>query len=182
MSASSPPLSRRHAVYAGSFDPLSLGHLDVIRRGVALFDRVTVAIGINPAKSPLFSHQERLTIIREVVAPFPKVDVACFEGLTVNFLRSIGAGVMLRGLRTLTDIESEFTMTLANHALDPEIETVFLMASEGYSHISSSLIKQVALLGQEGQEQSLSKFVPPAVITALRQKLKSRPVAPASPG
>jgi pantetheine-phosphate adenylyltransferase len=182
MTVESPRLNRRHAVYAGSFDPLSLGHLEVIRRGGELFDRVTVAIGINPAKSPLFSHQERLTIIREVVAPFPKVDVACFEGLAVNFLRSIGAGVMLRGLRTLTDIESEFTMTLANHALDPEIETVFLMASEGYSHISSSLIKQVALLGQDGQEHSLAKFVPPAVITALRQKLKSRPVGSALPG
>ncbi|HBH52670.1 MAG TPA: pantetheine-phosphate adenylyltransferase [Planctomycetaceae bacterium] len=178
MPAEQVPLNRRHAVYAGSFDPLSLGHLDVIRRGGELFDRVTVAIGINPAKSPLFSPQERLAIIRAVVAPLRNVDVACFEGLAVNFVRGIGAGVMLRGLRTLTDIEAEFTMTLANHALDREIETVFLMASEGYSHISSSLVKQVALLGKEGQDESLAKFVPPQVIAALRQKLR----APSVPG
>ncbi len=178
MDSTNTRLSTRHAVYTGSFDPLSLGHFDIIRRGARMFDQLTVGIGINPGKSPLFTPQERVEMIESVVKPFPNVNVACFEGLAVTFLRSLGAGVMLRGLRTLTDIEAEFTMTLANRALGPEIETVFLMASEGCSHISSSLVKQVALLGEGLATEPLEKFVPPEVITALRAKLLlRRPVA-----
>ena len=125
-------LNPRHAVYAGSFDPITLGHLDIIRRGARMFDRLTVAIGVNPDKRPLFSPEERVSLIGEIVRDMPNVEVTAFEGLTVDFVRRSGAAIMLRGLRTLTDIEAEFTMTLANRALAGEIETVFLMASEKY--------------------------------------------------
>ena len=163
-------LSPHHAVYAGSFDPLTLGHLDIIRRGSALFDHLTVGIGINPEKRPLFTPEERLATIQHVVAPLKNVAVQCFEGLTVNFVRSCNAAVMLRGVRTLTDIETEFTMTLANRALDPAIETVFLMASEKYSHISSSLIKQIAHLGGRNTADQLKSFLPSELIEQLLSK------------
>jgi pantetheine-phosphate adenylyltransferase len=113
--------------------------------------------------------------LRQVLRPFENVEVACFEGLAVNFVKRRGAAVMLRGLRTLSDIEAEFTMTLANRALASEIETVFLMASEKYSHISSSLIKQVALLGSDSANEPLESFVPHEVIVPLRRKFPLRP-------
>jgi pantetheine-phosphate adenylyltransferase len=167
-------LNPRHAVYAGSFDPVSLGHKDIIERGARMFERVTVGVGINPEKSPLFTPQERLDLLQQVLKPYPNVSVACFEGLAVNFVRRCGAAVMLRGLRTLTDIEAEFTLTLANRALAAEIETVFLMASEKYSHISSSLIKQVAMLGTDSlnEHEPLEAFVPREVIAAVRAKFQ----------
>lgn len=168
------PLDPRHAVYAGSFDPVSLGHFDIITRGARLFDRLTVGIGINPEKLPLFSPQERLDLLQQVLRPFRNVEVACFEGLAVDFLKRRGAAVMLRGLRTLSDIEAEFTMTLANRALAAEIETVFLMASEKYSHISSTLIKQVAMLGSDSAKEPLESFVPHEVIVPLRRKFPLR--------
>ena len=143
-------LDERHAVYVGSFDPPTHGHHDIISRGAALFQRVTVGIGINPDKTPLFSSEERLSLLREIVAPLENVEVACFEGLAVDFVRQCGASVMLRGMRTLTDIESEFTLTLANRSLAPDIETIFLMANEQYTSISSTLIKQIAGMGRDG--------------------------------
>lgn len=163
-------LNPRHAVYVGSFDPLTLGHLDIIRRGANLFETLTVGIGINPEKHPLFTPDERESMARQVLAPLRNVRVQCFEGLTVDFVRSVNAAVMLRGVRTLTDIELEFTMTLANRALDPAIETVFLMASEKYSHISSSLIKQVASLGRGNTAEQLKAFLPPEIISPLLAK------------
>lgn len=166
------PLDPQHAVYAGSFDPISLGHLDIIARGARVFDRLTVGIGINPEKHPLFTPHERLELVQRVTKEFSNVSVACFEGLAVSFVRRCGAAAMLRGLRTLTDIEAEFTMTLANRALDHEIETVFLMASEKYSHISSSLIKQVAQLGTDSVNEPLVSFVPREVIGPLRTKFR----------
>ena len=162
----SGPLNTRHAVYVGSFDPITLGHLDIIRRGAHVFERVIVGIGLNPDKTPLFSPEERVELTRETVKSMSNVDVRCFEGLAVNFARSCGAGVMLRGMRTLTDIESELTMSLANRTLAPDIETVFLMASDKYSHISSSLIKQIAQMGCGGTEE-LKDFVPRTVIEPL---------------
>lgn len=162
----------RHAVYVGSFDPLTLGHLDIIRRGAAIFERLTVGIGINPDKRPLFSPQERLELTRQVLQPLPSVDVRCFEGLAVDFVSSCGGGVLLRGVRTLTDIESEFTMSLANHVLEPSIETVFLMASEKYSHISSTLIKQIAGMGADDSATKLKRFVPDAVVAPLLRKVR----------
>lgn len=165
-------LNPHHAVYAGSFDPLTLGHLDIVHRAAQLFERVTIGIGINPHKQALFSADERLALIRQSVADLKNVDVDRFDGLTVEFLRRCGAAVLVRGMRTLSDIENEFSLTLANRALAPEIETVFLMASEKYTHISSTLIKQVALLGTEDTMQQLRVFVPSAIIAPLLQKLR----------
>lgn len=167
-------LDPRHAVYAGSFDPLTLGHLDIIHRASRLFSRVTVGVGINPEKHPLFTSGERVELLRQVTARFENVQVDCFEGLTVNFVRRCGAAVMVRGLRTLTDIEGEFTMTLANRSLAPDIETVFLMASERYSHISSSLIKQIARFGSEADGQPLGAFVPPEIVGPLISKFAGK--------
>lgn len=167
-------LSPRHAVYVGSFDPMTLGHEDLIKRGAKLFEKLTVGIGVNPEKAPLFTSEERLMLNREVLKSIPNVEVQCFEGLAVDFVKQCGAQIMLRGMRTLTDIETEFTMSLANRALAPEIETVFLMSSEKYTHISSSLIKQIAELGQDQSGSRLGEFLPAAVIPHLLEKFRIR--------
>lgn len=159
----------RTAVFTGTFDPLTLGHLDVIRRGRVLFDHVVVGIGVNPNKTALFSIDERVELARQVVADFPNVSVESFEELTVQFVRRIGARVILRGLRTLSDMEYEFGMTLTNQRLDPFIETVFLMADGEYSHVSSSLIKQVA---RYGGSSALSRFVPHELIAPIMAKMR----------
>jgi pantetheine-phosphate adenylyltransferase len=172
--AYNPSLNPRHAVYAGSFDPVTLGHWDIIQRAAKLFERITVGVGINPEKHPLFTPQERMDLLQEIVRPLGNVTISCFEGLTVNFVRECKAAVMVRGLRTLTDIEGEFTMTLANRSLSPDIETVFLMASERYSHISSSLIKQIARFGNDAEGKTLEAFVPAEVVGPLRQKFHAR--------
>jgi pantetheine-phosphate adenylyltransferase len=171
------PLNPHHAVYAGSFDPLTLGHLDIIQRASRLFERVTVAIGVNPEKRTLFTPEERLELIEQSIGDMANVDVQTFRGLTVEFIRQCGAAVLVRGMRTLSDIEAEFTLTLANRALAPEIETVFLMASNKYTHVSSSLIKQVAQLSGGDTVQQLRSFVPPAIITPILQKLRPGVVA-----
>ena len=165
-------LDSHHAVYVGSFDPLTLGHVDIVQRGAAIFDRLTVGIGINPDKNPLFTPEERLSIAKDVLSPLKNVNVLCFEGLTVEFIRHCGGRVLLRGVRTLTDIESEFTMTLANRALDPEIDTLFLMASERYTHVSSTLIKQIAQLAQGSAVGKLNEFLPHQVIEPLLKKCR----------
>jgi pantetheine-phosphate adenylyltransferase len=158
----------RTAVFTGTFDPITLGHLDVIRRGRLLFEHVVVGIGVNPNKESLFSVEERLALTRRVVGGYPNVSVDAVEGLTVHYVRRIGARVILRGLRTLSDMEYEFGMTLTNHRLDPTIETVFLMADGEYSHVSSSLIKQVARFG--GAE-ALARFVPEKLIAPIMSKM-----------
>lgn len=163
-----------HAVYVGSFDPLTLGHEDIIRRGAKLFDRLTIGVGVNPDKKTLFTSQERMDLIRQVIPSLENVEVLTFEGLAVDFVRSCGSGVMLRGVRTLTDIESEFTMSLANRALAPDIESVFLMSSERYTHISSTLIKQIAQLGQETAAGHLTEFVPEPVIEPLMKRFRAQ--------
>lgn len=171
-------LNSRHAVYVGSFDPLTLGHVDIIRRAAAIFDQLTVGIGINPDKRPLFSADERRALAGAVLKPIANVQIHCFQGLTVDFIRQRGARVLIRGVRTLSDIESEFTMTLANRALDPEIDTVFLMASERYTHISSSLIKQIAQLAPQGTAAAkLVEFVPTEIVEPLLAKYKSTDAA-----
>jgi pantetheine-phosphate adenylyltransferase len=159
----------RTAVFTGTFDPLTLGHLDVIGRGRVLFEHLVVAIGINPNKQSLFTIEERIELARKVVEPFPNVTVEAVEGLTVHFVRRIGARVILRGLRTLSDMEYEFSMTMTNQRLDPSIETVFLMADGEYSHVSSSLIKQVARFGKE---EALRLFVPPELIGPVMDKMR----------
>ena len=168
------PISRI-AVYAGSFDPLTLGHVDIVRRGARLFDQLIVGIGMNPEKRPLFSPEERLQMMAEVFGDLANVKALCFEGLTVDFVCQVDARVMLRGVRTVSDMESEFTMALANHVLAPDIETVFLMAGEKFSHISSTLIKQIAQMsrrvrGHDQASDQLRPFIPEAVIGPLLAK------------
>lgn len=165
----------RTAVFTGMFDPLTLGHLDVIRRGQRLFDHVVVAIGVNPNKAALFTIEERVGLVRQVLAPLPNVSVESFEELTVQFVRRIGARVILRGLRTLSDMEYEFGMTLTNHRLDPEIETVFLMADGEYSHVSSTLIRQVA---RYGGSAAVSRFVPEELVEPIMLKMRSHTAEP----
>ncbi len=161
-------MPHRVVVYTGVFDPVHLGHLDVIQRGSRLFERLVVGVGENPAKSTLFSQEERVRLIRDVVSDLTNVEVLPFAGLAVRFVRELGSRLMLRGLRTTSDMEYEFSMSLTNLALDPEIETMFLMAKETYSHISSTLLRQIATFGGE-----LEKFVPPRVKQALVERAKS---------
>ena len=160
-------LNNRLAVYTGTFDPVHLGHMDIIERGSRIFDRLIVGVGTNPDKAPFFSMEERVDLVRRVIAPFPTVSVQAFDGLAVTFVREVGARVMLRGLRTTSDMESEFTMSLMNLNLDPEIETVFLMATENYSHVSSSLLRQIATFGGD-----LGKFLPAAIKHALELRVR----------
>ena len=166
------PLNPGHAVYVGSFDPFTLGHEHIVKRAAKIFDRVTVGIGINPDKESLLTSDERLDLTQRVLASIKHVDVKCFTGLAVNFVRECGAGVILRGVRTLSDMEAEFTMSLANSRLDRSIETVFLTASESYTHISSTLIKQIARFERDPLGGRLREFVPEAVVDVLIKKYR----------
>ncbi len=161
--------SSRIAVYTGVFDPVHLGHLDVMRRGSRIFDRLVVGVGINPEKATFFSLEERVSLVRKVVTSLPNVEVRPFTGLAVHFVREVGARVMLRGLRTLSDMEYEFSMSLTNLSLAPELETVFLMAKEEYSHVSSTLIRQIATF-----QGDLTKFVPEEIMVALLARVRER--------
>ena len=158
----------RRAVYTGSFDPISLGHLNVIERSSRLVDELIVGVGENIEKQALFPGEERVELIRQTTAHLSNVKVKLFEGLAVRFVRAEGARVIVRGIRSLSDIESEFTMTLANRKLDPDIETVFLMADEEFSHVSSTLIKQITPLADD---EELARFVPRAIVPKLRARL-----------
>ncbi len=160
----------RVAVYTGSFDPITLGHMSVIERSRRLVDRLVIGIGINVEKTPLFSPEERVAMVRRLTAPFGNVEVATFSGLAVEFVRTCGARVMIRGVRPLTDIAGEFTMMMANRQLAPDIETVFLMADEQFAHVSSSLIKQITPLAND---ELLAGFVPSEIIADLRAKIPS---------
>jgi pantetheine-phosphate adenylyltransferase len=160
-------LNPRIAVYTGTFDPPHLGHLDIIQRGSRLYDRLVVGVGINPDKAPLFTIEERVQLVRAVTGGFGNVEVKPFTELAVQFVRRLGAAVMLRGLRTLSDMENEFTMSLTNLNLDPEIETVFLMAKEEFSHVSSTLLRQIA-----AHDGDLTKFLPEPVKSALIERVR----------
>lgn len=160
----------RLAVYTGSFDPLTLGHMNVIRRAARLVDTLIVGIGVNADKRSLFSPEERVDLVERVTRPLGNVEVKAFSNLAVAFVRECGARVMVRGVRPLTDLAGEFTMMMANKHLDPAIETVFLMADEEFAHVSSSLIKQITPLATD---EMLSRFVPAEIIPALRAKLSS---------
>ena len=158
----------RIAVYTGSFDPITLGHLNVIQRSSRLVDKLYVGIGLNVEKSALFSPEERLDLVTRATSQFKNVEVRVFSGLAVQFVRDCGARVMIRGVRPLTDLAAEFTMMMANRHLDPGIETVFLMADEEFAHVSSTLIKQIAVLATD---EMLARFVPREIIPQLRDHL-----------
>ena len=162
----------RIAVYTGSFDPITLGHLNVIERSSRLVDRLIVGIGLHAGKEPMFTPEERVELVRRTTRKFPNVEVRTFDGLAVKFVRNeCQARVMIRGVRPLTDIAAEFTMTMANRQLDPGIETVFLMADEEFNHISSSLIKQITRIAGDDE---LERFVPWEVIEDLRKNMAGK--------
>jgi pantetheine-phosphate adenylyltransferase len=153
------------AVFPGSFDPITNGHLDIVDRGLAVFDRVRMAILVNPEKQPLFTVEERLAIIREAYRRNPRVEVDTFSGLLVDYASRVGASVIIRGLRAISDFEYEFQMALMNRRLDPRIETVFMMPAESYSYVSSRLVKEVFQLGGR-----VSDLVPSVVEKRLSEK------------
>ena len=157
------------AVYTGSFDPVTLGHLNVIARASKLVDTLVVGIGHNSEKQGLFTASERLELVQRATADIPNLEVKTFSGLAVNFVEQCGASVTIRGVRPMTDIAGEFTMMMANRKLNDQIETIFLMADNKFAHVSSSLIKQ---LTPQASDEQLAKFVPESIIPDLRQRLK----------
>ncbi|HEY5634945.1 MAG TPA: pantetheine-phosphate adenylyltransferase [Burkholderiaceae bacterium] len=155
------------AVYPGTFDPLTKGHEDLVRRAVGLFDQVIVAVAASQGKSPLFDPEERVEIAREVLSVYQNVEVTSFTGLLVNFVRSRKAAVVLRGLRAVSDFEYEFQLAGMNRQLMPEIETIFMTPTDKYQFISATLVREIALLGGD-----VSKFVSPLVAGRLDAKLR----------
>lgn len=156
------------AVYPGSFDPVTYGHIDLIKRATHVFDEVIVAVANNIQKKPLFDTNERLAMLRETTKDIPRIRVEAFDGLVINFARKNDAQVLIRGLRMVSDFEYEFQMALTNRRLAEDIETVFLMPSEGYSFLSSALIKEGVALGAD-----VSSFVPEFVAEQLKKKLRA---------
>lgn len=154
------------AVYPGSFDPATYGHLDVISRAALSFDQVIVGVLHNSAKSPLFSVEERVNILQKATENIPNVTVKSFSGLSVNFARENGAKVIIRGLRAVTDFEYELQMAQTNRVLAPDVDTVFLTTSLEYAYLSSTIMKEVARFGGD-----LDKFGPPEIIDAIREKI-----------
>jgi pantetheine-phosphate adenylyltransferase len=157
----------RIAIYPGSFDPVTHGHEDLIRRSLALADKIVVAIAINSAKSPLFSVDERIALLRTVIGDDRRIEIQAFDGLLARFASDVGATVAVRGLRAVSDFEYELQMALMNRQLNPALETVFLMPDVGLTFLSSSLVREVARYGGD-----ISALVHPAVAAALRQKLR----------
>lgn len=157
------------ALYPGTFDPVTNGHLDLVRRAATIFERVVVAIAANPAKAPLFSLDERVSLARSVLGEVPNVEVRGYTGLTVAFAQENGLGVMIRGLRAVSDFEFEFQLATMSRQLSPHVETVFLTPTEQFSFISSSMVREIALLGGD-----VSRFVHPVVEQALKARAAAR--------
>ncbi len=157
------------AVYPGTFDPVTNGHLDVIERAAKIFDELIVAVTTNPAKTPWFTLEERVEMLKECCSHLPNVTVEAFDGLLVNFVRQKGAKIIIKGLRAVTDFDYEFQMAAINRKLAPEIETLFLMTSLPYAYLSSSAVKEVASLNG-----CLKDLVPENVAKRLRQKVAER--------
>ncbi len=157
------------AVYPGSFDPITYGHIDIIERGIKLFDRVVVAILINPQKKPLFTVEERLEMIKQSLTDLPqnKIEISSFTGLLVDYVKKIQARAILRGIRAISDFEYEFQMALTNRRLLKKVDTVFMMPDEKYSYLSANLVREIASFGGD-----ISHFVPPHVEKRLKEKFK----------
>lgn len=155
----------KRGIYPGTFDPITFGHLDLVKRSVRIFDEVVIAVAPNPRKQPLFDLEERIALIHDSVKEMQQVTVEPFEGLLVDYARKRGGVALIRGLRAVSDYEYELQMTLMNRRLDRTIETVFMMPSEEYSFISSTIVKEVASFGG-----SVKSLVPPAVVTAIKKK------------
>ena len=161
-------MKKRTALYPGTFDPMTLGHLDIIQRGTKLCDRLVIAVAINRDKNPLFGLDERVEMVEKAIAPLRKdveIDVLPFEGLLLHFVESVGASVIVRGLRAVSDFEYEFQMAGMNDKLNPDIETVFLMADPQYQTIASRLVKEICRLGGK-----VDQFVTPEVEQRLKDK------------
>jgi pantetheine-phosphate adenylyltransferase len=163
------------AIYPGSFDPITNGHVDIIRRGLRVFEGIIVAVLKNPKKAPLFTTKERVRMIQEIFAADKEVEVQAFDGLLVDFARSKGTKVVIRGLRAISDFEYEFQMALMNRSLAPDVETFFMMPSLRYSFLSSNLVREVAALGG-----SVDGLVPEPVARRLRAKVERPRKAPNS--
>jgi len=155
------------AVYPGTFDPVTYGHIDLIKRALKIFDTVIIAVANNADKGPLFSAEERIEMLKKATKGMKGVVIEGFDGLAINYVRSKGSVIMVRGLRMLSDFEYEFQMALTNRKLAPDIETIFMMPSESYSYLSSKLIKEACALGAD-----VKSFVPSFVAKALSQKLR----------
>ena len=155
----------KRAVYPGSFDPLTLGHLDIIRRSAGIVDELVVSVLHNSAKNSLFSTDERVSMIKEVTKDIPNVKVTTFDGLLVDYVKQIDASMIIRGLRAVTDFEYELQLTQTNHILNPEVETIFLTTNLQYSYLSSTIVKEIASYGGD-----ISKFVPPEFIERILAK------------
>lgn len=155
----------KKAIYPGSFDPVTFGHLDIIKRSSRLFDEIVVAVLNNSQKNSLFSADERVTMIRDLVKEYPNVSVASFEGLTVDFAKEIGANIIVRGLRAVTDFEYELQIAQVNHVEYSELETIFLTTSLNYSYLSSSVVREFASHGGD-----ITKFVPKEIIPLIMEK------------
>lgn len=156
------------AIYPGTFDPITNGHVDILRRALALCDQVIVAVAENVRKAPLFSVEERVAMVREAIGEDPKVRVDAFSGLLVDYARRQGARALIRGLRAIADFEYEFQFAHMNRHLAPDVETIFLMTSEESFYVSSSLVKEVASMGGD-----ITRIAPPAVVSALEKKLRT---------
>ncbi len=156
----------KNAIYPGTFDPLTIGHLDLIERATRICDHLIIAVGINASKRPLFTIDERVALVREAVRDFPNVEVDSFDGLLVEYCRHKQVHALIRGLRAFSDFEYEFQMALTNRKLAPEVETIFLMPQETHSYISSSMIRGIAAMGG-----SIDQFVPPHVRRALEERV-----------
>jgi pantetheine-phosphate adenylyltransferase len=157
------------ALYPGTFDPITNGHHDLIRRAASIFERVVVAIAANPSKAPLFSLEERVELARAVLADIPNVEVVGYSGLTVQFAQEHGLAVMVRGLRAVSDFEFEFQLATMSRQIAGQVETVFLTPTEQFSFISSSMVREIALLGGD-----VSRFVEPVVEAALKARAAAR--------
>jgi pantetheine-phosphate adenylyltransferase len=155
------------AIYPGTFDPITNGHLDIIERAIKMFDKVIVMVARNSAKNPMFTDQERVDLIRAAVKKYKRVEVASFQGLLVEYAKKRKATAILRGLRAISDFEYEFQLALMNRKLNESVETVFLMPSEKYTYLNSTIVREIARLGG-----NVSEFVPPVVQKAFARKLR----------